>query len=157
MGLFSGKPPVVVKFLWLAHGKGLPLPHFADGGASGRDCHAANVRPIYLRPGRRDKVPLGFSLEIPAGYEVQLRPRSGLALRNGLMMVNAPGTIDSSYRGEVCAILYNSGDEDFVVERGDRIAQMVLCPVPDSHLMEVGTLRDSMRGTKGFGSSGTKG
>ena len=120
------------------------------------DVVAAPVEPIVLDRGSRVLVPTGLALEIPPGYEVQVRPRSGLALRNGVTLANAPGTIDSDYRGELGVILINHGDESFVISRGDRIAQLVVCPVVRAELVSVETLAETDRGSGGFGHTGTR-
>ncbi|HVT57342.1 MAG TPA: dUTP diphosphatase [Thermoanaerobaculia bacterium] len=132
----------------------LPLPAAASAGSSGVDLRAAVAGPCVIQPGQRLLVPTGLALEIPPGWEGQLRPRSGLALRHGIGMVNAPGTIDSDYRGEVAVVLINHGTEPFTVERGDRIAQLVLAPVGRIEWEEAATLPDSGRGEGGFGSTG---
>lgn len=135
----------------------LPLPARATAGSAGLDLRAAVEGELVLAPGERALVPTGFALAIPAGYEGQVRPRSGLALRNGITLPNAPGTIDSDYRGEVSVILRNGGDEPFVVRRGDRIAQLVIAPVLQPVLYEVDTeaeLGATERGGQGFGHSG---
>ena len=120
------------------------------------DVVAAPIEPIELGRGSRVLVPTGLALEIPHGYEVQVRPRSGLALRHGVTLANAPGTIDSDYRGELGIILINLGDEPFVVSRGDRVAQLVVCPVVQAELVSVETLEDTERGSGGFGHTGTR-
>ena len=136
----------------LEHGTGLPLPAYATSGAAGMDITAAES--LTLRPGKRHAVATGFAFAIPDGYEVQVRPRSGLALKHGITCLNTPGTIDSDYRGEVKVILANLGDEDFVINTGDRIAQIVVAPVTHGMLCEVDALDDTERGTGGFGSTG---
>lgn len=136
----------------LDHGAGLPLPAYATMGAAGMDITAAES--LTLRPGKRHAVATGFAFAIPDGYEVQVRPRSGLALKHGITCLNTPGTIDSDYRGEVKVILANLGDEDFVINTGDRIAQIVVAPVTHGILCEVDALDDTERGTGGFGSTG---
>ncbi|MGC8724457.1 MAG: dUTP diphosphatase [Acidobacteriota bacterium] len=138
----------------LPHGEGLPLPARATPGAAGLDLCAAVARPLFLAPGERALVPTGFVWEIPQGYEGQVRPRSGLALKHGLTLLNAPGTVDSDYRGEVCVILCNLGSEPFVVERGARIAQMVVAPVVSAELVERADLSETDRGAGGFGHTG---
>ena len=132
------------------------LPRYASKGAAGLDIAAAVPKdaPIKIPPGERALVPSGFSLAIPAGFEAQIRPRSGLALKKGLTVANAPGTIDSDYRGEVKVLLINLGNEAVVIERGERIAQMVIAPVTTAKLNEVEDLPPSARGDKGFGSTG---
>ena len=138
----------------LAHGCGLPLPSYATPGAAGMDLLAAIAEPLALAPGARTLVPTGLRIAIPEGYEAQVRARSGLALRSGIIVPNAPGTIDSDYRGELGVILANISDTAFVIERGMRIAQLVLAPVTRSRWLGVGTLPESARGTGGFGSTG---
>ncbi|WP_395615572.1 dUTP diphosphatase [Sphingorhabdus sp.] len=136
----------------LEHGTGLPMPAYATAGAAGMDiCAAEN---LTLRAGKRHAVATGFAFAIPDGYEVQVRPRSGLALKHGITCLNTPGTIDSDYRGEVKVILANLGDEDFVINTGDRIAQIVVAPVTQGILVEVDALDDTERGAGGFGSTG---
>ena len=137
----------------LPHGEGLPLPAPASAGAAGMDVVAAET--LTLAPGARVAVATGFALAIPDGYEVQVRPRSGLALRHGVTCLNTPGTIDQDYRGEVKVILTNLGQEPFEVRRGERIAQLVPAPVQRAELEEVETLDDTARGTGGFGSTGS--
>ena len=136
----------------LDHGAGLPLPAYATSGAAGMDITAAES--LTLRPGKRHAVATGFAFAIPDGYEVQVRPRSGLALKHGITCLNTPGTIDSDYRGEVKVILANLGDEDFVINIGDRIAQIIVAPVTQGIMCEVEALDDTERGTGGFGSTG---
>ena len=136
----------------LDHGAGLPMPAYATSGAAGMDICAAES--LTLRAGKRHAVATGFAFAIPDGYEVQVRPRSGLALKHGITCLNTPGTIDSDYRGEVKVILANLGDEDFVINTGDRIAQIVVAPVTQGMMIEVDALDDTERGTGGFGSTG---
>lgn len=136
----------------LDHGAGLPMPAYATSGAAGMDICAAES--LTLRTGKRHAVATGFAFAIPDGYEVQVRPRSGLALKHGITCLNTPGTIDSDYRGEVKVILANLGDEDFVINTGDRIAQIVVAPVTQGMMIEVDALDDTDRGTGGFGSTG---
>ena len=136
----------------LDHGAGLPMPAYATSGAAGMDICAAES--LTLRAGKRHAVATGFAFAIPHGYEVQVRPRSGLALKHGITCLNTPGTIDSDYRGEVKVILANLGDEDFVINTGDRIAQIVVAPVTQGIMNEVDALEDTERGTGGFGSTG---
>ena len=138
----------------LPHGAGLDLPAYATPGAAGMDAVAAVMAPHSIAPGDRFAVPLGFAMAIPTGYEVQVRPRSGLALKHGLTVPNSPGTIDSDYRGEVKALLINLGPEPFVVERGMRICQLVPAAVTRAALSLVETLDDTQRGSGGFGSTG---
>jgi dUTP pyrophosphatase len=140
----------------LAHAQGLPLPAYETAGAAGMDLRAAapHDEPITLRPGSRAMVPTGFCIAVPPGYEAQVRPRSGLAARQGITCLNTPGTVDSDYRGEVKVILINLGEEDAVIRRGDRIAQLVICPVVQADWTESETLDDTSRGAGGFGSTG---
>jgi dUTP pyrophosphatase len=138
----------------LPHGADLPLPAYATTGAAGLDICAAVERDIVILPGERAHVPTGFSYAIPEGYEGQVRPRSGLALRHGLMLPNAPGTIDSDYRGELGVILINMGKEPVRISRGDRIAQLVIAPVTRAELTEVSDVGATERGDGGFGSTG---
>ena len=142
----------VVQLRVLPHGEGLPLPAYQTAGAAGLDLVAATG--LTLPPGGRASVPTGLSLAIPEGYEGQVRPRSGLAMKHGVTVLNAPGTIDSDYRGELCVLLINHGDTPFVVERGARIAQLVLAPVVQARLLRVEALDDTARGAGGFGSTG---
>jgi len=141
----------------LPHGHDLALPAYETSGAAGMDLRAAvpQDRPLILLPGRRAAVPTGLVLEIPQGFEGQVRPRSGLALKHGVTCLNTPGTIDCDYRGEVKVILINLGDEDFAVERGMRIAQLVLAPVAQLQVEERASASQTTRGTGGFGSTGT--
>jgi len=132
----------------------LPLPRYQTDGAAGVDLYAAVKEPITLQPGERTLVPTGIRIALPPGYEAQVRPRSGLALRHGIGMVNAPGTIDSDYRGEVQVILINLGKEPFTLRRGERIAQMVIAPVVRVEWEQVDTLPTSERGEGGFGHTG---
>lgn len=147
---------VKVAIQQLPHAKGLPLPHYATAGAAGLDLSAAigENEKITLKPGKRTLVPTGLQIALPQGYEAQVRPRSGLALKNGIALVNAPGTIDADYRGEVGVILVNLGEEDFEITRGLRIAQMVIAPVTRVDLVEVDAMEASERGAGGFGSTG---
>ena len=144
--------PVGVAIKRLAHGEGLDLPAYATQGAAGMDVVAAEA--VELAPGARQAVATGFALAIPDGYEIQVRPRSGLALKHGIGVPNAPGTIDSDYRGELKVILINHGTEPFAIARGDRIAQLVLAPVVRARWEEVAQLDSTGRGEGGFGSTG---
>ena len=139
----------------LAHGADLPLPAYESDQAAGMDLRAAVEAPVRLEPGARGLVPTGLAIALPAGYEAQVRPRSGLALKSGITCLNTPGTIDADYRGEVGVILINLGSEPFTVSRGDRIAQLVIAPVTHGVWQEVENLDDTARGAGGFGSSGT--
>lgn len=134
----------------------LPLPSYQSLHASGFDLVADVAEEQILKPGERALVPTGISVEIAPGFEAQIRPRSGLALKKGISMVNTPGTIDADYRGEVGVILINHGADDFVIKRGDRIAQMVICPVVRADIIEVTELSETWRGDGGFGSTGVK-
>lgn len=140
----------------LPHAEGLPLPAYESEGAAGMDLRAAapEDEPITLRPGERALVPTGLCIALPAGFEAQVRPRSGLAAKAGITCLNTPGTIDSDYRGEVKVILINLGPEDFIIRRGDRIAQMVIAPVVQARWREVANLDGTDRGESGFGSTG---
>ena len=140
----------------LPHAAGLPLPAYQTEGAAGMDLHAAvpEGETVLLRPGARALVPTGFAIALPVGYEAQIRPRSGLAAKHGVTCLNAPGTIDHDYRGEVQVILVNHGDADFHIRRGERIAQMLNAPVTRAAWREVDSLDDTERGTGGFGSTG---
>jgi len=139
----------------LAHGVGLPLPTYSSTGAAGADLSAAVDAPVTLGPGERAAIPTGLVIELPAGFEAQVRPRSGLVLRSGLTVANAPGTVDSDYRGEVKVLLVNLGSETVTIARGDRVAQLVVAPVVRAEFVEVSTLSMSRRGAGGFGSTGT--
>ncbi len=132
----------------------VPLPRYMSAGASGMDLHSANERTITLRPGDVALVPAGIRIELPAGYEAQIRPRSGLAAKHGITVVNAPGTIDSDYRGEVKVILGNIGREPFEIVRGTRIAQMVVQEVLRAEIVECDELNETARGAGGFGHTG---
>ena len=139
----------------LAHGSGLDLPSYATSGSAGMDLLAAVERDIELLPGAFALIPTGLAVALPAGYEAQVRPRSGLALRHGITVLNSPGTIDADYRGEVGVILINHGTAPFTVRRGERIAQMIIAPVSRAEWREVPELPESDRGSGGFGSTGT--
>ena len=140
----------------LPHGEGLPLPAYETAQAAGMDLRAAvpDEAPVVLRPGSRHAVPTGLAFALPQGFEGQVRPRSGLALKAGVTCLNTPGTIDADYRGEVKVILINLGEEDFAIRRGDRIAQLVIAPVIQAGWREVETLEETARGSGGFGSTG---
>ena len=147
-------PPIRIALQRLPHGADLPLPAYATEGAAGMDVVAAE--DLTLAPGGRHAVATGFAMAIPPGYEVQVRPRSGLALKHGVTCLNTPGTIDSDYRGELKVILANLGDEPFAVHRGDRIAQLVPAPVQRADLELVEALDGTARGAGGFGSTGRR-
>ena len=140
----------------LPHGEGLPLPAYETAQAAGMDLRAAvpEDEPLTLRPGSRFPVPTGLAFALPPGFEGQVRPRSGLALKHGVTCLNSPGTVDADYRGEVKVILINHGEEDFVIRRGERIAQLVISPVVQAAWAEVESLDDTARGFGGFGSTG---
>jgi len=148
------KPVIEIKRL--PHGEGLPLPAYETALAAGMDLRAAVAEdaPIHLQPMARDMVPTGLTFALPAGYEAQVRPRSGLAAKSGVTCLNTPGTIDADYRGEVKVILINLGAEAFTIRRGDRIAQLVIAPVVQAAWSEVEILEDTARGAGGFGSTG---
>lgn len=143
---------IEIKLSRLPHGGGLPLPRYASEDAAGLDVGAAE--DLILQPGERHAVATGFAIEIPRGYEVQVRPRSGLAIKHGITCLNTPGTIDSDYRGEVKVILINLGSEPFEIRRGERIAQLVPAPVLRADFVEAVELSDTERGSAGFGSTG---
>ena len=145
---------ITVKFQRLAHAVDLALPSYATKGAVGIDIAAAIDRPRCLQPGTIMAIPTGFAMELPTGYEAQIRPRSGLALKHGVTIANAPGTIDSDYRGEIKVILFNHGNKEFIINNNDRIAQMILTPVVKIELEETETLPETIRGEGGFGSTG---
>ncbi|AXA40894.1 dUTP diphosphatase [Rhizobium leguminosarum] len=140
----------------LANGEGLDLPAYESKGAAGMDLRAAvdEAAPLTLLPGKRALVPTGFIFEIPEHFEGQVRPRSGLAFKNGITCLNSPGTVDSDYRGEVKVLLANLGEEPFVISRGMRIAQMVIAPVTQARVAEITEASETMRGAGGFGSTG---
>lgn len=150
----DNRPPL--RLVRLANGAGLELPSYETGGAAGMDLRAAVPadQPLTLKPGERALVPTGFIFEVPHGYEAQIRPRSGLAIKNGITCLNSPGTVDSDYRGEVKVILANLGQDDFTIERGMRIAQMVIAPVTQVAVSEVTETSETARGAGGFGSTG---
>jgi dUTP pyrophosphatase len=147
-----------VPIVRLPHAEGLPLPAYETAQAAGMDLRAAvaDDEPLTLKPGARYAVPTGLAFALPAGFEAQVRPRSGLALKSGVTVLNTPGTVDADYRGEVKVILINLGEEDFTIRRGDRIAQLVVAPVVQSVWQEVGSLDETARGAGGFGSTGAK-
>jgi len=145
---------VPVRVRRLPHNQDLPLPVYATEGAAGMDLLAAVTEPMVIEPGQRVLIPTGLAIALPAGYELQVRPRSGLALRNGIVLPNSPGTIDEDYRGEIQVIVLNTGSEPFRVERGARIAQAVLAPVVRAAWDEVADLDVTARNAGGFGSTG---
>jgi dUTP pyrophosphatase len=143
----------------LTHAEGLPAPSYASAGAAGLDLYAALPagQKLVLEPGARDLIPTGVEIALPPGYEAQLRPRSGLALKFGVTVLNAPGTIDSDYRGEIRALLVNHGGQPFELTRGMRIAQLVIAPVARADIIECDALDETTRGSGGFGSTGLHG
>ena len=147
---------VDVRVKRLPHGKDLPLPTYQTASSAGLDLQAA-IAPqtkLVIEPGSRELVPTGLAIELPEGFEAQIRPRSGLALKKGVTLVNTPGTIDADYRGEIGVIIINHGAEPFEIVRGDRIAQMIVAPIVQARLVEVEELSSSDRGAGGFGSTG---
>lgn len=146
----------VVRFRRLEGNADLPIPAYATEGAAGFDLRAAvpGDAPLLLQPGERVLVPIGFACAVPHGYEMQVRPRSGLAVRHGVSVANSPGTVDSDYRGPLMVCLVNFGSEPFPIRRGDRIAQAVVAPAPQLTLIEVDALDATLRGEGGFGSTG---
>ena len=155
----NSTPAIKVTVARLPHGEGLPLPAYQTSGSAGLDLLAA-IAPnakLVIEPGARELVPTGLRLELPLGFEGQVRPRSGLALKNGVTVLNSPGTIDSDYRGEVAVILINLGSEPLEITRGARIAQLVVAPVTQAVFVEAADLAESARGVGGFGSTGVDG
>jgi len=150
----SPLPPIEIRLKRLPHGQGLPVPAYATAHAAGLD--VVSAEDVILAPGGRHAVATGFAMAIPEGYEVQVRPRSGLALKHGISLPNTPGTIDADYRGELKVILINLGEEPFVIARGDRIAQLVAAPVQVARFAEVEELDETARGAGGFGSTGVR-
>jgi len=148
--------PVRIEIQQLPHGEGLPLPAYQSAHAAGLDLLAAvpEDQPLTLAPGARALVPTGLAIALPEGFEAQVRPRSGLAAKHGVTVLNAPGTVDADYRGEISVILINHGHEPFAVRRGERIAQMVIAAVARAELVPVTTLASTARGSGGFGSTG---
>jgi dUTP pyrophosphatase len=146
-----------IRLVRLAHGKDLPLPSYQSEHAAGFDLTAAvpSANPVMIAPGTRALVPTGLAIALPEGYEAQVRPRSGLAVRHGLTILNSPGTIDADYRGEIQVVLANLGSESFSVSRGMRIAQLVIAPVVRARIAEVESLDKTSRGSGGFGSTGS--
>jgi dUTP pyrophosphatase len=152
----SGRPGLRVEITRDPHAADLPLPEATTPGAAGLDLRAAVEDRCVLLPGSRQAVPTGLRIAIPEGFEAQVRPRSGLALRHGILIPNAPGTIDSDYRGEIQVILMNAGEADFEIVRGDRIAQLVVAPVVKPDWVEVDALDETDRGDGGFGHTGRR-
>jgi len=147
---------ISVEVKLLPHGEGLPLPAYQTAHAAGLDLVAAvpEDAPLVLQPGRHALVPTGLTIALPAGFEAQVRPRSGLAAKHGVTVLNAPGTVDADYRGEICVLLINLGDQAFTIRRGERIAQMIIAQVTRAQLVPVTSLSSSARGSGGFGSTG---
>lgn len=145
---------VTVHFKKLEHGMDLDLPEYESAQAAGMDLRAALTKPLVLKPGERALVPTGIQMALPQGYEAQIRPRSGLAYKHGITMLNTPGTIDSDYRGEVKVLAINHGTESYTINHGDRIAQMVISPVLHAKIRELKSLPGTDRGEGGFGSTG---
>ena len=143
-----------VKLKRLPHGQGLPLPAYQTAQAAGADLTAAVDNPVSLEPGAATAIPTGLAIALPPAYEAQIRPRSGLAAKYQVTVLNAPGTIDADYRGEIKVLLINHGSENFEISRGMRIAQMIIAPVTQAHFQEVTELDDTQRGAGGFGSTG---
>ncbi len=152
----SAQQPLQIGVKCLAHAADLPLPTYQSAGAAGLDLVAAvdAGKPIEIAPSARQLVPTGLVIALPQGYEAQIRPRSGLALKHGITVLNSPGTIDADYRGEIGVILVNLGTAPFIIERGDRIAQMVIAPVVQVELTNVSNVEETERGSGGFGSTG---
>ena len=146
---------VTVAVKRLENGAGLPLPSYATTDSAGADLYAAIEGKVKIKPRARALIPTGLAIQLPTGYEAQIRPRSGLAVNNGITLLNSPGTIDADFRGEIGVIIINFGDEPFSIERGMRIAQMIIAPVTTAIWQEVSELNDSSRGKRGFGSTGT--
>jgi len=147
-------PPISVKVTRLPHGADLPLPHYATADSAGLDLLAAVADEFRLAPGERALIPTGFAMALPPGYEAQVRPRSGLAAKYGVTVLNSPGTVDAGFRGEINVLLINHGDAPFSIRRGERIAQMVIAPVVQAQLVPVAALSATERGSGGFGSTG---
>ncbi|AVM75929.1 dUTP diphosphatase [Magnetospirillum gryphiswaldense] len=146
---------VTIQVQRLPHAEDLPLPRYETDNAAGMDLMACIPADVVLGPGKRMRVPAGFAIAIPEGYEAQVRPRSGLAVMHGITVLNAPGTIDADYRGELGVLLINHGDNAYTITRGMRIAQLVIAPVVRAHLAEVAELSQTARGAGGFGSTGS--
>lgn len=147
---------ISIQFKRLGDSTDLPLPRYETKGSSGMDIRACVKDPVILQPGQIKRIPTGLSVSIPLGYEAQMRPRSGLALKHGIGLVNSPGTIDSDYRGEIGIIMINWGESLFTIRRGDRIAQMIIAKVCRADIAEAETLDDTLRGKGGFGHSGVR-
>lgn len=147
---------VHVDIMRLAHGQDLPLPTYATADSAGMDLLSAETGSVTLEPGARAMIATGIAIQLPSGFEAQVRPRSGLAAKHGVTVLNSPGTIDADYRGEIKVILVNLGDRPVILARGDRIAQMIVAPVIQAHWREVESLEETTRGQGGFGSTGIK-
>ncbi len=152
----SDTTQIKVLFERLTHAGALKLPYYETAGSAGMDLRAANAEPITIEPGKRALIPTGFKMALPEGFEAQIRPRSGLAYKKGITMLNSPGTIDSDYRGEVKVLAVNHGEEPFTVQFGERIAQMVIAPVQQAEVVLVDQLPETKRGAGGFGSTGVQ-
>lgn len=146
--------PIEIYFKRLEHSDGLPMPAYQTSESAGMDIYSANREPIELLPGKRILVPTGFKMAMPKGYEAQIRPRSGLAYKHGITMLNSPGTIDSDYRGEVKVLAVNLGEQPYIINRGERIAQMIISRLLNISIREVDQLPETDRGSGGFGSTG---
>ena len=152
----TARIPLRIKRLFPERDADIELPRLMSAQAAGMDIRAANTEPVVLKPGERAAIPTGLAMAVPAGSEIQVRPRSGLAIRHGVTVINSPGTIDADYRGEVAVLLANLGREDFVVERGMRVAQLVVALLAPVVVSEVTALDETERGAGGFGSTGTQ-
>ncbi len=150
------KNSIACKFQKLEHATDLPLPKYETDHSAGMDLRAAPENPVVLKPGERALIPTGLKMQIPIGYEAQIRPRSGLAYKHGITMLNTPGTIDSDYRGEVKVLAVNLGQESYTFHHGDRIAQMVIAPVVQAKIEQADVLETTRRSEGGFGSTGVK-
>ncbi len=148
--------PVSVSVMRLVHGQDLPLPAYATADSAGMDLLSAEAGPVTIEPGARAMIATSIAIQLPSGFEAQVRPRSGLAAKHGVTVLNSPGTIDADYRGEIKVILVNLGEEPVILARGDRIAQMIVAPVIQAVWHEVDSLEESIRGQGGFGSTGIK-
>ncbi|CAN5434075.1 dUTP diphosphatase [soil metagenome] len=152
----SDQNKVICQFQKMPHASGLPLPGYETEDSAGMDLRAAVDEPVELKPGKRMLVPTGLKMAIPRGYEAQIRPRSGMAYKHGITMLNTPGTIDSDYRGEVKLLAVNLGEKPYTINHGDRIAQIVIAPVCRAKITEVKNLEKTARGEGGFGSTGVE-
>lgn len=146
--------PIPIPIQMLPHAQGLPLPSYATEGSAGMDLRAALDQALVIQPGQRLLIPTGIAIAVPAGYEAQIRPRSGLAIKHGITMLNSPGTIDSDYRGEIKVIAINHGQEPFSIERGERVAQLIIAPVARAEWVQAESLEVTQRGAGGFGHTG---